>query len=70
MGRQIRPAAAVVRVYTGNNDDDDSVISDEAESVELGAGLEREIGGVAIKVELPAAVLGVSPVSNVGMSAT
>jgi hypothetical protein len=60
-------AAAVVRVYTGNDDDDDSVIS---EIMELGTGAEREIGGVAIEVELPTAVLSVSPVPDVCTSAT
>lgn len=61
-------AAAAVRV--GDDDDDDSVISDEAESTELGTDSEREIGGVAIEVELPTAVLGVSPVPDVCTSAT
>jgi hypothetical protein len=45
-----------VRVDRGEDDDvdvDDSMISDEAESVELGTGSERGIGCVAIEVVFP-----------------
>jgi len=53
--------AAVVRVEIGN--DDDSMISDEAEGMELGTGPERDppgIGCVVIEVELVVEV-GVPP---------
>lgn len=55
---------AVVRVEI--SDDDDSMISDEAEGMELGTGPERDdpgIGCVVIEVELPVTVVevGVPP---------
>jgi hypothetical protein len=58
--------AVVVGVCDDEDDDDESMISDEAESsTELGTGSEREIGGVAIEVELPTAVLGTPPMLDV-----